>query len=40
MNYDDERVNKTFTVFCYGVLIALAMGMVTGALLTYFLVKS
>lgn len=39
MNYDDERVNKTFTLFCYGVLIALAMGIAAGSLLTYFLVK-
>lgn len=40
MNYDDERANRTFTLFCYAVVIATAMGAVTGSLLTYFLVKS
>lgn len=39
MNCDDERVNKIFGVFCLGILIALVMGIATGSLLTYFLVK-
>lgn len=39
MNYDDERANKTFTLFCYGVLVALITGASSGALVTYLLVK-
>lgn len=39
MNYDDERTNRVFSIFCCGVLIALVMGLVTGSLVTYFLLK-
>lgn len=39
MNYDTERVNKIFTLFCYGVLVALITGACFGALVTYLLVK-
>ena len=39
MNYDDERTNKIFTIFCYGELIALITGASFGALVTYLLVK-
>lgn len=39
MNYDNDKVNKIFTFFCCGVLIALAMGLLTGSLVTYFLIR-
>jgi hypothetical protein len=39
MSYDDERTNRLFTIFCYGLLIALIAGASFGALITYLLVK-
>lgn len=38
-NLDEERVNKLFTIFCYGVLIALVVGVITGAAIVYFIKK-
>jgi len=39
MNYDEERTNKIFSVFCYGMLVALITGASFGAFVTYLLVK-
>jgi hypothetical protein len=39
INYDDERTNRLFSVFCYGVLFALSVGVMLGVLVTYFILK-
>lgn len=39
MSYDDERANKIFTLFCYSVLIALAMGTCFGAIVVLLFIK-
>jgi hypothetical protein len=39
MNLDDERTNKIFTVFCYGMLIELTIGALLGALTAYFILQ-
>lgn len=39
MNYDNERVDRIFTMFCCGIAIAFFLGVITGTLITYFLPK-
>lgn len=38
-NLDDERTNRLFSIFCYGVLFALCLGTIFGALTAYFILK-
>lgn len=39
MNQDDERVNSIFSVFIIGILMALCVGAIFGAIATYFFIK-
>jgi len=39
MKHDDERTNRIFSVFCYGVLLALSVGAFIGALIAYLIFK-
>jgi F0F1-type ATP synthase assembly protein I len=39
MNYDEEKTNRLFSVFCYAMLLALIAGVLLGSFITYFLVK-
>lgn len=36
MNYDDERANRTFSLFCIGLMIAFCVGAFVGILLTIY----
>jgi hypothetical protein len=40
MNYDEERVNRTFSVFLIGVGIAMAVGFIIGSLITFLFFKN
>ncbi len=37
MNYNNEKANRMFSIFCYGVLVAFSIGTIFGALMTYFI---
>lgn len=39
MDYEEEKANTLFSIFCYGFLFAMTLGMLIGSLITYFIIK-
>lgn len=38
-NLDDEKTNRQFTILCYLILIAFAIGVISGLLGAFFIYK-